>query len=112
LLHQRSSIEICTPLYIRHVDGKNLSLSEAYRMKDYEYSLTVINEYEHSYPREVQLAKKRIHGTMGRYYYLMGNMKKSRTFLLKSGINIKNLLYYLTTFWGSRFVKKHFKVFG
>lgn len=112
LFHQRTSIEVCAALYVRQVDGKNLSRNEDYRRKDFYYSLLTIEGYEHFYPSEVALCYKKLHGSRARYYYLIGNMKKARFFFRKAQINLKNIFYYLTTFVGHRLVKKHFNVFG
>ncbi len=112
LFHGQDSIEVCDTLYTRFVDGSNLSLNEAYRQKDADYSLSFIKSYNSQYPKEVKAATRKIHGTMGRYYYFIGNMKKARFYLLRSEINLKTLAYYLTTYAGSGWVKKNFNVFG
>ena len=62
--------------------------------------------------KEVNLSEKRINGSMGRYYYLTGNMNLSRKYLMKSSINIKTILYLITTFVGSKIVKRYFNIFG
>jgi glycosyltransferase involved in cell wall biosynthesis len=112
MLHQQESIEVCDSLYTRYVTDQNLSLNEAYRVKDFYYSLMHIESYENLYPREVSLAYRKIHGSRARYYYLMGNMKKARFYFMRSRWDLVTLLYYLTTFAGSGFVKKRFNVFG
>ena len=112
LFYNRKSVEISKSLYLRKVDGKNLSLNENYRINDYNFSLQTIKSYSKKFPEEVNLSKKRINGSMGRYYYLIGNMKLSREYLLKSSINIKTILYLITTFVGSKIVKKYFNIFG
>ena len=112
LFHQNSSIEVCDSLYNRYVDGSNLSLKESYRRKDFDYSLMFIKQYENLYPKEVRISYRKIHGTMARYYYLMNNMKKARFYFAKSGFSWKIFTYYMTTYFGSSFIKKKFKVFG
>ena len=112
LFYNRNSVEVCSALYLRKVEGNNLSLNEQYRINDYYYSFKSILTYKNEYPSEVQHAEKRINGSMGRYYYLMGNMKLSRQYLLKSTIGLKTLLYLITTFFGSKIVKKYFNIFG
>ncbi|MBM78797.1 MAG: hypothetical protein CL846_09975 [Crocinitomicaceae bacterium] len=112
LFHQQKSIEVCEPLYTRNVDGTNLSLNDSYREKDFNFSLNFIQEYSFTYPNEVKIAHKKIHGSRARYYYLIGNMKKARYYFLKSSLNLKTIAYYLTTFVGSKYVKKKFNVFG
>lgn len=112
LFHQQESIEVCQVLYERIVDGANLSLNNLYRKNDFYFSLMTIENYEAQYPLEVSIAYKKIHGSRARYYYLIGDMKKARFYFIKSQWNTKTLMYYLTTFFGSKFVKKHFNVFG
>lgn len=112
LFHEQSSCEICKSLYIRYVNNMNLSLDENYRLNDYSYSLHTVNSYSKHYPLLVKIAKKRINGSMARYYYKMGNMKKARVYFLKSSFNLKTFFYYITTFIGSKCVKKIFNVFG
>tara|TARA_B100000700_G_C14791522_1_gene736117 strand:- start:363 stop:917 length:555 start_codon:yes stop_codon:yes gene_type:complete len=112
LFHNNSSVELCKSLYLRNVEVKNLSLNEDYRINDYNYSLKIITEFSEKYPNEVRKSKKRINGSMGRYYYLMGNMKNARKYLLKSGLSIVSIIYLITTFVGHKFVRKHFNIFG
>ncbi len=112
LFHNNSSVELCKSLYVRNVEGRNLSLNEDYRINDYNYSLKIITEFSEKYPNEVRKSKKRINGSMGRYYYLMGNMKNARKYLFKSGLSIVSILYLITTFVGHKFVRKHFNIFG
>lgn len=112
LFHEKSSIEVCKPLYKRYVDGQNLSLNENYRRIDFYYSLLFIEKFQEKYPKEYIQAYRRIHATRAKYYYLLGDMKKARFYFLKSELSIKNFLYYFTTFVGADFVKNRFKVFG
>lgn len=112
LFYKNPSIEVCKSLYFRKVEGKNLSLNENYRINDYKYSLKTISEFSETHPYEVKISEKRINGSMGRYYYLMGDMRKSRKYFVKSGLNFKNILYLFTTFVGHKFVRKHFNIFG
>ncbi len=112
LFHNQDSIEVCESLYNRHVKDSNLSLNADYRMKDFYYSLLTIESYKNTYPKEVKRAYKKIHGSRGRYYYLLGDMKEARFYFARSTWNIKTILYYLTSFWGSKFVKKRFHTFG
>lgn len=112
LFHNQNSVEVCKPLYTRFVRNNNLSLNENYRINDYHFSLKTINEYKSLYPRAIKLSKKRINGSMGRYYYLIGNMSAARRYLIRSRFGFKLILYLVTTFVGSRLVKKYFNVFG
>jgi glycosyltransferase involved in cell wall biosynthesis len=111
IFNGQKSVEICEALYNRYVDGHNLSLNPSYRSMDFYYSLMCIENYQQKYPSETKLAYKRIHGTRARYYYLIGDMPKARFYFTRSDFNWKTVLYYLTTFAGSAWVKKKFKVF-
>jgi glycosyltransferase involved in cell wall biosynthesis len=111
IFNGQKSLEICEPLYNRYVDGHNLSLNSSYRAMDFYYSLMSVENYQQKYPKESKLAYRRIHGTRARYYYLMGDMPKARFYFLRSDMSWKTMLYYLTTFVGSEWVKKKFKVF-
>jgi len=112
LFHQQESIEVCQSLYTRHVSGENLSLRESYRTKDFYYSLMSVEQFWNDYPKETLLGIRRIHGTRARYYYLMGDMRKARFYFLSSKFELKTVLYYVTTYFGSTWVKKKFNVFG
>ena len=112
LFHKSDSIEVCQSLYHRHVDESNLSLNENYRIKDFYFSLMFIERYISLYPNEVKIAYKRIHGSRARYYYLTNNMKMARFYFLRSQWNLKALVYYLTSFWGSKYVLKKYHIFG
>lgn len=112
LFNNQTSVEVCDALYIRNVDSSNLSLNEQYRINDYHYTLNSILAYKNEYPIKVKLAEKQINGSMGRYYYLVGNMRLARLYLLKSRLELKTILYLITTFVGSKIVKRYFKIFG
>ena len=112
LFYNQNSVEICEALYLRKVDKENLSLNQQYRINDYNYSMRTVKKYEEEYAKKVSIAQQRINGSMGRYYYLIGEMSLSRSYLLKSGFNIKTILYLITTFVGSKIVKRYFKIFG
>ena len=112
LFRNNSSVEINKPLYRRYFYGTNLSLDEKYRKNDYEFSIRTLLNYKIEYPLIVRKSIKRINGSMGRYYYVTENMKEARKYFLKSEIHFKTILYYITSFIGYRFVKKHFNVFG
>jgi glycosyltransferase involved in cell wall biosynthesis len=112
LFYNQKSAEVCSLLYNRYVEKTNLSLDEDYRKKDFEIALKTIERYASTYPIEVKKAFKKIHGSMGRYYYLMGKMKEARYFFLKAGFSWKNAAYFMTSFYGHKFVKRKFNVFG
>lgn len=112
LFNKNNSVEVCDTLFNRYIVGNNLSLNKTYREKDYCYSLKTLELYKNNYPHEVALAAKRINGTMARYYYLIGEMKTARIYLKKSLLNFKTILYYLTSFYGNKFIKRKFRTFG
>lgn len=112
LFHNNASIEVTQPLYYRHVEGKNLSLDHSYRMKDFYYSLYFIEQFRSQYPREYRQAYKRLHGSRARFHYVVGEMKLARYYFRRSPFTVKSILYYLTTFYGSEFVKKKSNIFG
>ena len=112
LFNNQESVEVCDALYLRNVDGLNLSLNEQYRINDYNYSLESIEKYKEKYEKEVKIGEKRINGSMGRYYYLIDNMPMARKYFVRSELDWKIILYLMTTFVGSKLVKKWFNVFG
>lgn len=112
LFHGKASLEVCDVLYTRLVEADNLSLKASYRKKDFEYSLKTIEQYAATYPVEARIGYRRTHGSMARYFYIIGNMKAARQYFLKSERSLKTVLYYLTTFGLANWVKKRFKVFG
>jgi glycosyltransferase involved in cell wall biosynthesis len=112
LFHGRDSMEVCESLYIRNVDDSNLSLNESYRKNDYEFALQTIIGYTELYPKEVKEGIRRINGSLARYYYLVGRMNKSRYYFLRSEWSLKTLFYLVTSFVGSKYVKRKFNVFG
>ena len=112
LFHNNSSVEVCKSLYLRKVKRNNLSLDESYRINDYKYSMKTVSDFSDQYPSQVNISIKRINGSMGRYYYLIGDMKNARKYLMKSTINLISILYLITTFVGHKFVRKHFNIFG
>ncbi len=112
LFHRRVSAEVCESLYTRHVAANNLSINKRYVVQDFYYSLLSIEEYAGDYPREVRAAYRRIHGTRARYHYITGDMPQARFYFRRAGLHWKTILYYLTTFFGSEWVKKRFNVFG
>ena len=112
LFYNNISVEVCSALYIRKVYKTNLSLNEQYRINDYNYSLRTVLSYKNQYSSQVTCARKRINGSMGRYYYLIGNMRLARKYLLQSTIELKTILYIITTFVGANIVKRYFKIFG
>jgi glycosyltransferase involved in cell wall biosynthesis len=114
LFHENDSIEVCKSLYVRMVDGQNLSLNPRYRRYDYYFSLLTLDGYEDEYTKSVYFAYKKIHGSRARYFYKIGNRKKARYFFLKAHWDWKTIMYFLTSYSdrASNFVIKRFNVFG
>jgi len=112
LFENSSSVELKAVLVSRFVNGSNLSLDKEYRKRDYYYSLMCLEAYEKKYGREVAMAVRRINGSRARFHYVIGEMQEARKHLWKAMPGGKEVLYYLTTFFGSDWVKKHFVVFG
>jgi glycosyltransferase involved in cell wall biosynthesis len=111
IFQNQSSLEVCEPLFIRHISGENLSFNESYRINDYNFSKQTLKAFINEYPREVKIASKRINGTMARYYYKMEKMGSARKYFFKSECNLKCLAYFITSFYGYKLVNKKFKVF-
>ncbi len=112
LFEGRPSAEVSANLVSRSVNHKNLSLNDEYRKRDYYCSLMVLETYEKMYSNEVVKGIRRTNGSRARYYYLVGEMRKARRYLLKAKPGLKEVLYYLTSFFGSTWVKKRFVIFG
>lgn len=112
LFEERASAAILIPLVSRVVNGSNLSLQATYRRCDYYYSLMSLETYETRYPEETAVAFRRINGSRARYFYKVGDMREARKYLLKAMPGAKEVLYYLTSFAGSNWVKRRFAVFG
>ena len=112
ILHKNSSIEVCESLYTRNVKKDNLSLERNYRKNDFEITHKAIKSFSQLYPKKSITGIKKLHGSYARYFYLVDDMVKARTHFLNSDFSLKNILYFITTFAGSKFVKKYFNVFG
>jgi glycosyltransferase involved in cell wall biosynthesis len=108
----QSSIHINKPLVTRFITGQNISRNEQFRWKDHYYALYVYEFYRAQYPTYVAKGTKQLNGSMGRFYYSIGEMKKARHFFLKDIFRLKNLLYIITSFAGNRLVNKRFNVSG
>lgn len=112
LFENRPSVELPDCLVTRIVDGRNLSLDRAYRESDYSFSRRMIRTYRDRYPDAVAQSERRMNGSLARYYYLSGEMVHARRYLRRSPLGIREILYYLTSFYGSGLVKRQFSVFG
>lgn len=111
IFHNNPSVEVCEPLFIRKVDGSNLSLNHAYRELDFKYSLEVINNYRLKYPLLSNIGYKRIHEIKAKFHYLSGEMEMARTYLWNGQFTLKNIAYYFTSFIGHKWVRKKFEIF-
>lgn len=112
LFEGQHSAEIAESLYIRIVEGSNLSLNPRYREIDFNYSMSFAAQYKERYPALYKLATRRLHGSRARYFYLIGDMKQARQFLRKAPLDLKTVLYFVTSYVGANWVKKNFNIFG
>ena len=112
LFEGQHSAEIAESLYIRIVEGSNLSLNPRYREIDFNYSMSFAAQYKERYPALYKLAVRRLHGSRARYFYLIGDMKQARQFLRKAPLDLKTVLYFVTSYVGANWVKKNFNIFG
>lgn len=112
LFEHKSSVHIEEPLATRFIGGKNLSLHSQYRSCDYHYSLMTLERYERKYPRLVRSAVKRVNGTRARYHYDNGDMSRARRYFKRAQLDLKSILYYVTSFVGYSWVRARFRVFG
>ena len=112
LFDGNDSVHIPKELVIRNTNGRNLSLDLRYRLIDYHYSLLSLENYQQRFPKEVALAVKRINGTRARYHFLQGEMAEARKYFRKSAMEVKTLAYFLSTYYGSRWVIQRYNVFG
>jgi len=108
----QKTLEISEPLFVRYVEKANLSLNEKYRINDLKISSEKIKSYFPKYPKESSRGLKRLNSSMGRYYYLIGDVAKARSYFLNGEFTFVTFLYFLTSFIGREFVVKNFKVFG
>jgi len=104
--------EVCRPLFIRHVEGSNLSLNPTYRARDFAFALKTLDKYRTTYPELVRQAEARWHGSYGRYWYAVGDFKQARTYFKQSDWSPAIFAYYLTTFVGGNWIRRRFQVFG
>lgn len=112
LLENNLATRISIPLIRRNIDESNLSLNIDYRFNDYKLSKEYYQKNSKKYLRETMIGLKRLDGTMARFFYRKGDMKKCRQYLKSADKNWKTLAYFITSYFMSGFVNKHFKVFG
>jgi len=108
----KSAVKLNKPVIRKNSMESGLSKTELYRWKDYRFAYRTLINYRSDYPKEVKEAELKLEGTMGRYFYVKGRMRLARVFFKRSKKSWKTLLYYLTTYYGSKWVKKKFKVTG
>lgn len=108
----QKTVEITEPLFVRYVEKANLSLNEKYRINDLNISSNKIKSYHLKYPKESSKGLKRLNSSMGRYYYLIGDVVKARSYFLNGELTLITVLYFLTSIIGRKFVVTKFKVFG
>ncbi len=112
LFQGQCSVEVSANLYNRYVFGQNLSLNKTYRLRDYYYSLLTLESFVPEYAKAVRKGRKRINGSRARYHYLMKEMKQARHYFKQAELNLKTILFYLSSFIGYNYVIKKFKFFG
>ncbi|MEN9742452.1 MAG: hypothetical protein RLZZ65_257 [Bacteroidota bacterium] len=112
LFENQKSIQVPDILFTRFVADNNLSLNEKYRLKDHEVALKLLNQYKEIYPTESALGISKFNGTLARYYYLSGDMKKARKLFFTAGFSLKHFFFYFTSFFGHRLVIRFFHFFG
>ncbi|MEZ4721953.1 MAG: glycosyltransferase family 2 protein [Flavobacteriales bacterium] len=112
LFENQVSAQIEEVLVTRHVHDSNLSRTSLFRVMDYHFALLTLEDYTARYPKESELGSERLNATRAKYHYELGQMKDARRFFVRSQWEIKNALYYLTTFAGSAWVKRKYMVFG
>ena len=111
LFHQQESLEVCQALYTRYVDQANLSRNENYRRKDFFYSLYTLDGYKLQYPKAHRIGYRRLHGSRARYFYVNNQMQEARFYLVRSELTWKSIGYFLTSFLGSSWITKKYRVF-
>lgn len=104
--------EVCRPLFIRHVEGSNLSLNTTYRERDFEFAMQTLHDFADRYPSEVKVSRARWHGSYGRYWYTVGAFAKARHYFLKADWSPAVVFYFATTFVGGNWIRKHIQIFG
>jgi len=112
IFHNSESIEIKDSLYYRHIKEDNLSLNGHFRICDFHYSLITIEKYFDEYPVLVKKSYKKIHENIARFYYLQGQMSKARFYFLKSNFSKKTFVLFVTSFIGSDYIRKKYRILG
>lgn len=94
------------PCVIRHVGDRNLSRDDEYRRRDFYTGLMLADGN-----RRVM---KRWFSSYARYHYVAGNVRMARFFFIRGTINLKTLLYWITSFSPPlrKLIVRKFGVFG
>ncbi|MBN1561783.1 glycosyltransferase family 2 protein [candidate division KSB1 bacterium] len=112
LAEHRRAVKINAPVFVRYSHGSNLSLDPNFRRVSYWFSSMTLENYYQTYPREVAIGMSRLTGTKARYHYITGENRLARFFFMRSRLCLKSILFFITSFYGSKYVKKYFKIFG
>ncbi len=112
LFEDQTSIELPNLLFTRYVEGNNLSFNEKYRVLDHQAGIAFLEQYQLRYPNESQIGIQKFHGTLARFYYLINQLPSARRMFLTAGLSPKNLFFYLTSYFGHRFVRRYIHFFG
>jgi glycosyltransferase involved in cell wall biosynthesis len=112
LFENQTSIELPDLLFTRYIEGNNLSFNEKYRVLDHQAGIALLAQYQISYPKECKKGIQKFHGTLARYYYLINQLPSARRLFLTAGLSPKNLFFYLTSYFGHRFVRRYIHFFG
>lgn len=112
LTEYKSAAKVNAPVFIRYSHGFNLSLAARFRDVSYWFSSMTLETYFRRYPREALVGLGRLSGTKARFHYLKGEMRLARHFFKRSRMGIKTVLYLVTSYFGSRMIKKYFRIFG
>lgn len=93
------------PVVNKYVTKDNLSLNREYRTTDFWTNVCLCGN---------DLAEKRIYGTRARYHYSMGEGKKARYYFIRANLELKTVLYYVTSYipFVMRYVCRKFRVMG
>lgn len=112
LFENQAAARICTPFVIRHVHQENFSMDPSYRRIAYYFNLMTLEQYEDRFPRQVAASIRRMNGTRARYFYKIGHMRQARKYFLRSTLDWKTLAFFITSFLNTRWIKRHFRIFG
>ena len=96
------------PCVIRWVDGKNLSLDDDYRRRDF----SII--YDQLRRDGDKAGIRRLFASRGKYFYKMQDYQAARHYFRRSDRSMKNIMYIITSFCPpvARWVVRKFTVFG